>query len=53
MNPLDFDSNDTVVALDAGPDTVASLRAAYPDRRVFIIERVPGQPRLQLRDTTQ
>ena len=49
MNPVDFRSEQTVVARDAGSDTLAALRAVYPERSIYLIERMSGEPRLQWR----
>lgn len=49
MNPADLSGEQTIVARDAGPATRRALRAEYPERPVYLIERVPGEPRLQWR----
>jgi hypothetical protein len=49
MNPVDLRGENTIVARDAGPASRRALRAGYPERSVYLIERVPGEPRLQWR----
>jgi hypothetical protein len=37
-NPVDWQGNGPVYARDAGPRVVAKLRAAYPDRPMWVVE---------------
>lgn len=49
LNPVALGAGGTVVARDAGPASRRALRAAYPERSFYLIERVAGEPRLQWR----
>jgi hypothetical protein len=46
-NPVDLHGRQTVIARDTGPEGREALRAEFPERPVYLMERVPGESRLQ------
>ena len=48
-NPVDLNSGGTIIATSKGIESRHMLKAMYPGRPVFLLERKTGEPRLNLR----